>query len=383
MPVSKSVRGVRRSLMRIVRRRWSAGQRVVTSTTVDRYLLALLITCAVLAFRGLAVPWIPVGYAVVPLVFTVAVTAYASGFGPAMFSLVIASVCLRLLFMGPRWSLSVVGFENRFFLSASIVGSVFVAMLFERMRKLTTDLRAQKDLLRRLIDVQEKEKQHLCNEFHDGLVQYAVGARMLLEGELGDRDAVVDPNTIEVVVDYLKRGIEDGRRALRGIRPAVLDDGDLSEAIGDLVDHFCCGGMSVRCACDASIGRVSDDLQTTVYRVVQEALNNVRKHSGSKVAKVSLTQVGDDLCVEVVDGGRGFDPRQPRRQGFGLRGMAERVQLMGGTCAIDSRPEAGTRVSIRFPLQSAPASRPRASKTVGDTQPMATPGLLRIVSRAR
>lgn len=383
MPVWELVTRARRRLARLVRRHWPAGQRAVTSAAVDRYVIALLITCVVLALRGLAIPWVPVGYAVVPLVFTVAVTAYASGFGPAMLSLAVASVFLRLLFMGPRWSLYIEGFENRFFLSASVLGSVFVAMLFERMRKLTTALRAQKELLRRLIDVQEKEKQYLCNEFHDGLVQYAVGARMLLEGELCDRDAVVDPNTIEVVVDYLKRGIEDGRRALRGIRPSVLDDGDLSEAIGDLVDHFCSGGMSVRCACDASIGRVPEDLQTTVYRVVQEALNNARKHSGSKVVKVSLTKVDDELFVEVVDGGRGFDPRQPRREGFGLRGMTERVQLMGGTCVVDSRPEAGTRVFVRFPLKLASAPRPRPPKPAGNTQPMAKPGLLRILSRAR
>lgn len=366
-----------------MRRHWPAGLHVITSATVDRYLIALLITCIGVAFRGLFVPWVPVGYAVVPLVLTVAVTAYASGFGPAMLSLAVASVFLRLLFMGPRWSLYIEGFENQFFIASSVLGSVIVAMLFERMRKLMTDLRSQKDLLRRLIDVQEKEKQYLCNEFHDGLVQYAVGARMLLEGELGDRGGVVDPHTVEVVIDYLKRGIEDGRRALRGIRPSVLDDGDLSEAIGDLVDHFCSGGMSVRCACDASIGRVPEDLQTTVYRVVQEALNNARKHSGSKVAKVSLTKVDDELFVEVVDGGRGFDPRQPRREGFGLRGMAERVRLMGGTCVVDSRLEAGTRVSIRFPLKSVLAPRPRPPKPAGDTQPMAKPEILRIVSRAR
>ena len=357
----------RRRLVLLAKRHWPAGQRAVTSTSVDRYLVALLIAAMALAVRGAFTTWAPVGYAVVPQVFAVALAAYALGFGPSMLTLVVSGLGLKFLFMGPRLTLFVPGVENRVVLALTWMGSIGVAMLFERMRILMHDLRGQRELLRRLLDVQEREKQHLCNEFHDGLVQYAVGARMLLEGQRTDPHAAIDPPVVDTVIDYLKRGIEDGRRAIRGIRPAILDDCDLSEAIADLVDHFCTGGMEVSCTCDASIGRLPKDLQTAVYRVVQEALNNVRKHSGTQVARVSLTRVAGDLRVEVADDGSGFDPRQVRRRGFGLRGITERVQLAGGTCAVESQPGEGTRVGIRVPLPGVAGRQPPPVLPVSET----------------
>lgn len=370
---------VRRRLKRLVTRYVPAGRHAITSAAFDRYLFALLIAAMALALRGVFTTWAPVGYAVVPQVFAVALAAYALGFGPSMLTLVVSGLGLKYLFMGPRWTLYVPGVENRVVLALTWMGSIGVAMLFERMRILMHDLRGQRELLRRLLDVQEREKQHLCNEFHDGLVQYAVGARMLLEGQRTDPHAAIDPPVVDTVIDYLKRGIEDGRRAIRGIRPAILDDCDLSEAIADLVDHFCSGGMEVSCTCDASIGRLPKDLQTAVYRVVQEAINNVRKHSGTQVARVSLARMAGDLRVEVADDGRGFDPRQVRRRGFGLRGIMERVQLAGGACVVESQPGEGTRLGIRIPLPNAGGRLPPPVLPVsasGSQQPAEAIGIL-------
>lgn len=352
---------MRRQLARRLRRHWPAWQRVITSAAVDRYLIGLVIAITAVAARGLASPWMPVGYATVPLVFAVAVAAALVGFGPSMLTLVVGAVWLKLLFMGPRWSFVVPGLENRITMVTVYLGCVLVALLFERMRLLMQDLRAQRELLRRLLDVQEREKQHLCNEFHDGLVQYAVGARMLLEGCQTRRNAPIEPSVIDTVIDYLRRGIDDGRRAIRGIRPAILDDCDLSEAIADLVDHFCSGGMEVYCTCDQSLGRLPNELQMAVYRVVQEALSNVRKHSGTLAARVSVTRLAGEMVVEVSDEGRGFELRNKRRAGFGLRGIVERIQLVGGNCEVQSRPGGGTRVVARLPLPAAAELRPRAS----------------------
>lgn len=361
----------RRRLVRMVRRYWPAGLREATPAAIDPYLVALVIALAAMAIRAMFIYWMPVGYAVVPIVFAVAVAAFAVGFGPAMLTLVVAGVGLKLLFIGPRGTLYVPGLENRLILAATWLGAIAVAALFERMRSLMKDLQIQRALLRRLLDVQEQEKQHLCNEFHDGLVQYAVGARMLLEGHRTDPNATVDSPVIDTVITYLKRGIDDGRRAIRGIRPAILDDCDLNEAIADLVDHFCSGGMAVCCTCDATIGRLPQDLQTTVYRVVQEALNNARKHSGTQEARVSVTRMAGSLLVEVADDGSGFDPRSVRRRGFGLRGIAERVQLAGGACAVESQPGNGTRIGIRIPLPVAARVKEQPDSPAGRPSPPA------------
>jgi signal transduction histidine kinase len=360
---SDSIVGMRRRIAPWFRRYWPAGLREVTPAAIDPYLVALVIAVAAMAARASVIFWMPVGYAVVPLVFAVAVAAFAVGFGPSLLTLLITGVGLKLLFIGPRGTLFVPGMENRLILAATWLGAIVVAALFERMRSLTRDLRAQRELLRRLLDVQEREKQHLCNEFHDGLVQYAVGARMLLEGCQTRRNAPIEPSVIDTVIDYLKRGIDDGRRAIRGIRPAILDDCDLSEAVADLVDHFCSGGMEVCCTCDASLGRLPSDLQMAVYRVVQEALSNVRKHSGVMAARVSLIRMAGEMVVEVNDEGRGFEPRARRRQGFGLGGIVERMQLVGGECEVESRPGHGTRIVMRVPLPGASGRRLRISSS--------------------
>jgi two-component system NarL family sensor kinase len=90
--------------------------------------------------------------------------------------------------------------------------------------------RSRESLLRRLIDVQESEKQALCHEFHDGLIQYAIGAKMSLEAFLRDHPGVAAA-AIEDAINCLAAGIADGRRTIRGIRPAVLDDLGLKAAL--------------------------------------------------------------------------------------------------------------------------------------------------------
>ncbi|MCE9607282.1 MAG: PAS domain-containing protein [Planctomycetia bacterium] len=220
------------------------------------------------------------------------------------------------------------------------------------LKKAHEALIAKQNLLRNLIEVQEDEKQFLCREFHDGLIQYAVGSLMLLESRqalLSDGPAAP---TIQAVIDNLRRGVEDGRRAIRGIRPAVLDDSGLAAAIEDLIGQFENSGIHVTAKCDTEIGRLPETIQTTVYRVVQEALNNAKKHSDTDVIRIEMKQADGNLTLEVRDFGCGFDVAKSRNKGFGLLGMTERVRLLGGECIIESEQDAGTRISVRIPLPS-------------------------------
>ena len=214
-------------------------------------------------------------------------------------------------------------------------------------------LRTEQDLLRNLIKVQEQEKQFLCSEFHDGLIQFAVGSLMLLQGCHRNPQSQDNASKINTAISNLRRGIEDGRRVIRGIRPAVLDDSGLEAAIEDLVGQFETSEIHVVNKCDPGIGRLPESVQTTIYRVVQEALNNASKYSGTDVVRIELRKVNGELQLEVRDFGCGFDVESARTKGFGLQGMTERVRLLSGECLIKSEQDAGTCISVRLPIPEA------------------------------
>lgn len=216
-------------------------------------------------------------------------------------------------------------------------------------------LEQKEEMLRRLIEVQENEKFLLCHEFHDGLIQWACGARMLLEGcrhKASPGWTAEEAQIVDTVIDCLGRGIEDGRRVIRGIRPGVLDDLGLEAALHDLADQLAAAGVTVEVRVDPAVDVLSARTQTTLYRVVQEALSNIRRHSGAERCSIELLCIDGELVLTIRDSGTGFDP-QARTPGFGLVGMMERMRLAGGSCRIDSAPATGTTVMARLPLPSA------------------------------
>jgi PAS domain S-box-containing protein len=241
--------------------------------------------------------------------------------------------------------------KDEFGVTQSYIGTV---VDITEQKKTYDALKEERELLSDLIEVQEKEKQFLCHEFHDGLIQYAVAALMTLEGLRERLDSGEVSTVVDATIANLRRGVDDGRRAIRGIRPAVLDDSGMAEVLDDLVGQYYGSDILVTCSCDPQIGRLPNTIQTTVYRVVQEALNNARKHSGTDVVRIELKKLDGELRLEIRDFGCGFDPAAARRKGFGLRGMSERVRLLGGECTIRSEPEAGTTVSVRLPIPATP-----------------------------
>jgi PAS domain S-box-containing protein len=228
------------------------------------------------------------------------------------------------------------------------------------LQNASTELECKERVLSRLLEVQEQERQALCHEFHDGLIQYAIGSKMLLEG-LQQRRLPADCATVlDAVVKCLRDGIEDGRRVIRGIRSSVLDDLGLAAAIDDLIEHGLGDDVQVVTAVGEGSDVLPPSVQTTLYRVIQESLHNVRKHSGSSRAAVDLRIVDGVVRLSVQDFGCGFDVDAGRRRGCGLLGMSERVRLAGGQCHIESRPGEGTRVQVTLPAES------DASQPLGD-----------------
>jgi signal transduction histidine kinase len=206
----------------------------------------------------------------------------------------------------------------------------------------------ESSLLRHLFEAQEQEKQTLCHEFHDGIIQYAVGACMVLESyrhrvgrDCGDE--------IQAAIEFLNRGIADGRRTIRGIRPAELDDLGLVAAVEETARNVVKSEMEVVVEADDGVDALPKISQTVAYRIVQESLNNARKHSGAKTAWVKLSVSQGFLTVSIRDLGRGFDTNT-HHDGFGLIGMIHRARLVGGVLTIKSTPEDGTVVTATLPI---------------------------------
>ncbi|MFM9059702.1 MAG: PAS domain-containing protein [Planctomycetaceae bacterium] len=202
-------------------------------------------------------------------------------------------------------------------------------------------------LLRRLIEVQEREKRALCHEFHDGLMQYAIGARMVLEAwrhEHPDADA----DAVDEAIRAIDAGIIDGRRTIRGIRPEALDDLGLKAAVEEHVASLAGPGLDVEVTVAADVDGAPPAVQTAAFRIVQEACANARRHSGTDRLRVDVRLDGDAVALRVEDFGRGFDTASPPRPGFGVVGMEERARLAGGTCRVESEPGRGTVVTARL-----------------------------------
>ncbi len=241
-------------------------------------------------------------------------------------------------------------------LATQISISLDNADLVARLNRRKTQLQS---LVKQLIDAQEEERRVVAYDIHDGLIQMLVGARLHLKnfeaGRVLDRDQA--EAALRKGLEELGAAIIEARRVIEGLRPALLDDFGLVPALREIADE-----VSEVCKWDLEFTvqppnlRVPAMIETTAFRIAQEALTNARKYAGTERMRVSLSLEGDCLVVEVQDWGRGFQLEkipagsEDETRGLGLVGIQERARLVGGQCRIESRPGEGTRVWARLPL---------------------------------
>lgn len=209
----------------------------------------------------------------------------------------------------------------------------------------------ERDRLRWSIDAAERERQRWARELHDDTLQGLGALRMLLSSGLRGDEAVLR-GTVEQAVDIIAHQVDDLRGLITELRPAALDDLGLQAALESLAERFAASdgpALTAEIALDGG-ARLDPELETTVYRVVQESLHNVLKHAGATRARVKVWRSSEQVLLEVSDDGRGFAD-DPPSSGFGLVGMRERVELAGGTLEVTSSPGEGTRITARLPLR--------------------------------
>ncbi len=195
-------------------------------------------------------------------------------------------------------------------------------------RKKTQEaLEAKQELLQYTIEVQDRDRQLIAYEIHDGLVQYATGALMQLEGRVDSESSAVQ---IKNVVGVLQRAINEGRRLINGIRTPVLDDAGIVAALEQLIDEEDRAHVHVEFVKAEGLERMDAKVEEAIYRITQEALTNIAKHSRSKRVRVELGRCGDRVHLEVRDWGVGFTPSDRPKGTLGLKGMTERARIVVG-----------------------------------------------------
>jgi signal transduction histidine kinase len=209
----------------------------------------------------------------------------------------------------------------------------------------------QRDALRRAVQAQEVERRRLARELHDetgqALTSILLGLAAVERAESAEDAHVAAADLRKLVVETL----QDVRRLAVELRPSALDDFGLEPALRRLGQSVReAGALDVQVEARLGSQRLPADVETALYRIVQEALTNVVKHAGAERVSILVTRKPASVLVMIEDDGRGFDPTQTRAAGLGLMGMTERVELLDGTFQIDAQPGAGTTLIVELPL---------------------------------
>jgi len=211
--------------------------------------------------------------------------------------------------------------------------------------------RVARDALRRVVAAQELERQRLARELHDETGQALTS---ILLGLKPLEDTVTSDGARRAVAELRQRVVatlQDVRRLAVELRPKALDDFGLVPALERLVGGFAeQTGIAVDLEASGVGGRLPPEVETVLYRIVQEALTNVVKHADARTVSIVIAQQGGGVTAVIEDDGRGFDPARAGEGRFGLQGMRERLALLDGELRVESRSGAGTTLVVQVPL---------------------------------
>jgi two-component system sensor histidine kinase UhpB len=240
--------------------------------------------------------------------------------------------------------------------------AVIISRDITRRKETEETLRSLPKLIR---EAQEAERRRVARELHDSVIQILSAVKFRLqavEEQLADDHPPAWRNTLKTKAN-LEKAIQEVRRISRNLRPSELDDLGLAPALRSLCSEF---GERTGVSVDLSISRlpqaVPDDIELNLYRIIQEALGNIEKHSRATHVSLRLSRDASQLRAAIRDNGRGFDPLAPRARkakppGMGLVDMRERAALLGGRCQLHSAPGAGTEILVEMPLKSVDNSK--------------------------
>lgn len=206
-----------------------------------------------------------------------------------------------------------------------------------------------------VIKAQEEERRRVARDIHDGPAQSV--ANLVLQVEYCQKLLEVEPSRVKEELDVLKSiakaNLENIRKIIFALRPMDLDDLGLVPAVKRYLSEFeSTSGLAVAVKIIGSERRYSQALEVAIFRIIQEALNNVVKHAKASHVVVVLETQSNSICAVVRDDGIGFDVGgEVKENSFGLRGMKERIDLLEGEFTVNSMPGEGTEVFVKVPVK--------------------------------
>ena len=209
-----------------------------------------------------------------------------------------------------------------------------------------------------IIESQEAERRKIARELHDGPAQSMAGIliRLDLIKRLGNQDFKGIYEEIDNVSSMGRETLADVRRIMFDLKPSLLHENNFSNTLKEYFnDYEAKYNFTIDFLQIGQDKQYNLSLETALFRMVQEAVTNIRKHSGIKRAVVKFEDNGANLTLVVKDEGIGFEPNNTGdKESYGILGMKERVNLFGGKLDIISAPGAGTQVIIQVPLEGEP-----------------------------
>ncbi|HXZ79609.1 MAG TPA: chemotaxis protein CheB [Terriglobales bacterium] len=229
--------------------------------------------------------------------------------------------------------------------------------------EINTDItlrRRSEDSLRqlsaRLIRLQDEERRRIARDLHDSAGQKLAAAKMSLDTLLKDSPKPERKTALQSSTNLVDEALQELRTVAHLLHPPLLDEAGLVSATRWLVDGFSKrSGLEVELVTPAKLDRLPEDIEIALFRTVQEALNNIRRHSGAKTARVQIASKGQGVWLEISDTGKGLPPEMLSapganpRVGVGILGMRERLAQLGGTLEISSSKK-GTTVKAFVPI---------------------------------
>jgi two-component system NarL family sensor kinase len=228
----------------------------------------------------------------------------------------------------------------------------------ERLRQEVEEKTRAENLLRqlnqRVVQSQDQERRRIARELHDSIGQYLAAITMSVT-MLGDRVPPEFRPNVEEILRQINSCVKDVRTISHLLHPPLLDEGGLSSALSWYVGEFSRrGGIHVDLDMPLELERMKSEVETAIFRIVQESLTNIHRHSGARKARISIERGDGTVRMSISDDGQGISKEKLKRiaagqSGVGVAGMRERVKQLGGTFQIRSNGP-GTTLDVELPF---------------------------------
>jgi len=337
-------------------------------------------------------PLVGDGLGYVLLFPAVAFSAWYCGIGPSVVATILALVGATYGFVSPIQPLAIFNAADLVRALVFLLSSILVVAMGEsrrrhneklrneqgelekRVRERTSDLdtanKSLRELSARLLQLQDDERRRIARELHDSVGQMLVALTMNLSAVRLDVERLSKiAHALTDSENLVQEMSSEVRTISHLLHPPLLDEAGLLSALRWYVEGFVRRSkIEVDLDLPDNFGRLPRESETAIFRVVQECLTNIHRHSGSSVAKIRVRQRGSDVLVDIEDKGKGIPPEKIQEMassgapGVGIRGMRERLRQLGGTLEVQSNGN-GTVIHVCLPIAEAPSSNDALATT--------------------